>query len=503
MIKINPDPSSLKIRDGLVSAESRQGSKIEPVLLIHGTFANERSNEKLNWWEHNSDFCHQLDELFQEERVAARCWANIGTTFAWTGKNSELDRREAGRALAAQLTALEDDNGTERYHLIGHSHGGNVILNALCQLQRNPRKLGAVVFMGTPVLSFRHSESLDPRWIAIPLYIIALAGGIWALPYFGNIGALWITFVLVPILYAMLADFFLLGSYAGSLQYPQYGSGHPCAFVFSGHDEAINSLSLAQKIICDPGRFIDQFVSTKVRADTAVEPTLAPPLLSSQITRTGAYWLLSSSVPAEQLSGVERFLAQFRMRPLPDSSYWLLKVPSYVLFCCAILPPLIRAISVAVYSFTMRAVSEVGNRIGLRFAKILGRLVLKKLVRKAIFGEDQGRFLEIRNLPPGVSKTIATELSDEAEGLSGQLVQNTTKAMFDAIANGDAFEIKAVVADALTNTKLVHSHYYQSAKIRQEIAREIATLSQSPRPTPVPPWALWGHGSMRPQNTRH
>jgi hypothetical protein len=76
--------------------------------------------------------------------------------------------------------------------------------------------------------------------------------------------------------------------------------------------------------------------------------------------------------------------------------------------------------------------------------------------------------------------------------------------MFDAIANGDAFEIKALVTNALTNTELVHSQYYQSATIRQKIAELIATPPQSPRPALMRPWALWSHSSIRrPQNTRH
>ena len=103
-----------------------------------------------------SDFSQQLDSLLQEEGSAARCWANlreprpqaayrlaVGPTkpFAWTGENSEIARRNGGRALAAQIAAFEDDANVARYHLVGHSHGGNVILNALRELPRAPAKL--------------------------------------------------------------------------------------------------------------------------------------------------------------------------------------------------------------------------------------------------------------------------------------------------------------------------------------------------------------------------
>jgi hypothetical protein len=85
-------------------------------LLIHGTFANTRSNGDVGWWQPGSEFCGKMDALLRKERAAARCWADK-TTFAWTGKNSELARHEAGRALAAQLANLEEDKMIERYHL--------------------------------------------------------------------------------------------------------------------------------------------------------------------------------------------------------------------------------------------------------------------------------------------------------------------------------------------------------------------------------------------------
>ncbi|MGZ9005377.1 MAG: hypothetical protein ACXW20_16500, partial [Burkholderiales bacterium] len=73
------------------------------------------------------------------------------------------------RAPAAELQALEADPAIARYHLIAHSHGGNVLLHALRTTTEAPRKLGGVAFLGTPVLSFRHRATVDVRWISIPL----------------------------------------------------------------------------------------------------------------------------------------------------------------------------------------------------------------------------------------------------------------------------------------------------------------------------------------------
>src|SRR5215471_2054056 len=127
--------------------------RIETVLLIHGTFAN----EALSWWLPDSDFCRKLDAALVERKSRARCWAHIinpADVLAWTGDNLESERRFAGDRLAKAITNLETTTDIDRYHIVAHSHGGNVVLHALRSLAEGPKKLGAIIFLGTPVLSF-------------------------------------------------------------------------------------------------------------------------------------------------------------------------------------------------------------------------------------------------------------------------------------------------------------------------------------------------------------
>jgi pimeloyl-ACP methyl ester carboxylesterase len=470
---------------GPASAEGKQSAKIEPVLLIHGTFANRRSNE---WWQPKSDFCRQLDALLHKEGAAAQCWANIAPPFAWTGKNSELARREAGRALAAQLAALEEDNSIKRYHLIGHSHGGNVILNALGELPRNPKTLGAVVFLGTPALLFTHRE-LDPRWISIPLYIIVLPIIIWLFLHSPGLIFILISLTLSSLLFALLADLFFRPGFPRRLQAFGYGTGHPRAFVFPS-DEAIASLVSAQQIIDDPKGFIDKFSRPEPEAkqpNFACEPTPAPTRFFEQIRQTGAFWELTRSVRTGHLSDDVKTHSEH----LPDVKMlfaieqWpgVLKIVPYTLLAFASAPSAIKA----TYSFTVRAVGKRVNQIVWFLATRLGRWVLPVLMRRAIFGQDQGSFLEVQRLPPDVSdpETITPALARKAEGLSQHLGQDAGQAILHAIARMDAFAIKSRVIDALANPALAHSYYYESREIREKIARLIATVPPSPPPWPT------------------
>jgi pimeloyl-ACP methyl ester carboxylesterase len=96
------------------------------------------------------------------------------TIFHWSGKNSETERRRAGRLLAQVIEKLEKKG--EPYALIGHSHGGSVIWHALIQLRLGRREMGnlrSVVTLGTPFLVFAPGNA----WLRQLLVIVV---AIWA-----------------------------------------------------------------------------------------------------------------------------------------------------------------------------------------------------------------------------------------------------------------------------------------------------------------------------------
>ena len=125
------------------------------IITIHGTFAT-GSNTGERWWQKGSFFEKHLRELLQAEQGEF-----IFEPFIWDGKNSEESRSEAGELLFSRCIELEEQG--ESYCLIGHSHGGSVISNALklSSYRNKPfTKMGRWITIGTPFIETRQKVLL-------------------------------------------------------------------------------------------------------------------------------------------------------------------------------------------------------------------------------------------------------------------------------------------------------------------------------------------------------
>ena len=84
--------------------------------------------------------------------------------FEWSGENSEIDRREAGRRLHGRLAQLEA--AKEQYCLVGHSHGGSVISAALLESAARRQQLDGLkrwITVGTPFVGLKRERLLFAR----------------------------------------------------------------------------------------------------------------------------------------------------------------------------------------------------------------------------------------------------------------------------------------------------------------------------------------------------
>lgn len=129
-------------------------------ILIHGTFAGEQANSGKKWWQHGSPTATQLEAKLPEGIRVAR----DTEVFHWSGENSERGRSKAAAELLLHLDRQEAA-GLE-YHLVGHSHGGSVIWNALkmATIKRQPLDgLRSWTTVGTPFLQHR-SRSAWNLW---------------------------------------------------------------------------------------------------------------------------------------------------------------------------------------------------------------------------------------------------------------------------------------------------------------------------------------------------
>ncbi|MBR0775013.1 hypothetical protein JQ625_09225 [Bradyrhizobium diazoefficiens] len=132
------------------------------IVFVHGTGSANPADEGKKWWQLGSSFSNELGALLQSCAVVAR-------PFHWSGLNSELARRRAGSILLERLQQMEASG--QRYHLVGHSHGGSVIWHALTQSAAQGRRLAGLkgwCTVGTPYLT------VAPRWPNVWRWVTAL-----------------------------------------------------------------------------------------------------------------------------------------------------------------------------------------------------------------------------------------------------------------------------------------------------------------------------------------
>jgi hypothetical protein len=130
------------------------------LVTVHGTGAGHSEDKGHEWWQHGSSFQQELAKRLHldPERIEI-------VPFHWQlGPNSETARRAAGRALYQLLRGY--DKSGEDYYLIGHSHGGSVIHDAMLHSVSNGRRferLKSWCTIGTPFLDYQPTRFLFSR----------------------------------------------------------------------------------------------------------------------------------------------------------------------------------------------------------------------------------------------------------------------------------------------------------------------------------------------------
>jgi hypothetical protein len=153
-------------------------------LIVHGTFA-----AGLRWWRPGDagapTFADRLERALARRGLAGTVWTPALAAgwscdaFGWSGHNRHEDRVVGGRTLAIQLNALAEtldatDDDPLVVHLVGHSHGGNVVLEALPRLAPCVRP-GRVVLLGTPLLTFRPTLRIVRLALALLLLFVVVS----------------------------------------------------------------------------------------------------------------------------------------------------------------------------------------------------------------------------------------------------------------------------------------------------------------------------------------
>jgi hypothetical protein len=96
------------------------------VILVHGTFATSPAEDGPSWWQRDSEHWRWLARHLPPGVELPGASVRL---FTWDGRNSQISRLHAANRLLALLLELERQG--RGYHLVGHSHGGSVIWEAL------------------------------------------------------------------------------------------------------------------------------------------------------------------------------------------------------------------------------------------------------------------------------------------------------------------------------------------------------------------------------------
>lgn len=300
----------------------------ETVVLIHGTFAapNEKARQ---WYQPGSAFCSQLDARLSELGSPARCWAHVESDiFFWSGENSWIARSEAATRLARYLQNLTDQGW--RCHVIAHSHGGNVLLEALGDLRNLPPwAKGNLVLIGTPILDVPHSRW---RWSLMLAMLIfwGLLGWLGVTSHVGLrnsfIGSPWYYIVLgiilllavpVAVVLQLLLNRPTLPWIIETYGMPSYVADLPKVLIISSKEDEV--FRLFSGIIADPNPFkppqrdanfikwLASLTRHAVRADNAHFPSDGR---ISKFVTSVAWTLLAVTLAAEPVTWINLGLSK-------------------------------------------------------------------------------------------------------------------------------------------------------------------------------------------------
>jgi len=118
---------------------------VATIITVHGTFSK-GPEEGSEWWQKGSVF-----ERDVRDYVATEDGLLEFKPYTWDGENSQSSRQQAGQDLARLL--LKDHNDGSGCALVGHSHGGSLIENAVAILTTVRGRRGApisIITVGTP-----------------------------------------------------------------------------------------------------------------------------------------------------------------------------------------------------------------------------------------------------------------------------------------------------------------------------------------------------------------
>lgn len=123
-------------------------AKQEVYVIIHGTYAQNGT-----WHKPGSKFFNEIEQQCKGKN-------NKVISFTWSGKNSHDARIEGAKKLAKVINNYPQNT---YFHIIAHSHGGNVgiLASQLLQNKKPKHKIKTFFALGTPINPVLYAPNMD------------------------------------------------------------------------------------------------------------------------------------------------------------------------------------------------------------------------------------------------------------------------------------------------------------------------------------------------------
>lgn len=115
------------------------------LITVHGTAAASQADVGEKWWQEGSTFVNEAVKAL-EASGAKRVEV---LPFHWSGANLQEDREEASERLTELIKTHTTDK--DDIHIVAHSHGGNVVLDAFADSRKSWR-VKSIASVGAPFL---------------------------------------------------------------------------------------------------------------------------------------------------------------------------------------------------------------------------------------------------------------------------------------------------------------------------------------------------------------
>ena len=437
----------------VMTSSGGNGRPAAVVVTVHGTNDADASDHGQRWWQHGSAFTEHLAHELAGRGVAPLAFMPVH----WSGANSDFDRLQGADRVARLMREL-DASGTS-YALVGHSHGGNVVMEGTAG-GGGGSKLAAIVSFGTPF--FERRLKLVPRLVALFQVLLGVVvTPVLAVMFFHYWRWLWQNELYAKLVepIVVLGGLMFLSAYAlvkgvstltrrwrGARVLARRVKRGDWLVVHSPRDEAMRLLETAAALS-------PTYVTTAwgVRSLTRMGSLAGLAAVAVFIALLGNYLL--SPIITKVRAG------EFGMGLAADMTFLLLIPVAYGLGHLA-----------------MWLVARLGG--GWLYGQMVNRSISGGLIGAAYGGDARDRLVRVHRVPPGVD--AVDEVRIEALNLGGiddQAIFDSAKSLYETILQtdtaaegiGDPDKMWKRLSDAL-----YHNAYMRDAGVIAAVADHIA-----------------------------